>query len=187
MQTSHRVTRADVAREAGVSTAVVSYVVNGGPRPVAAETATRVREAMASLGYQPDLTARALTRGSSQTLGLILMDALNPFFAELHQELERAATARGFHLIVGESHGDAQVEQDLITELIGRRVDGLLLMSSGNAGATSPCRTPAPPSRSTWTPRGLWPAGTRSDLTPRPGRATPSPTSPSTAPPASAW
>lgn len=186
MQTSHRVTRADVAREAGVSTAVVSYVVNGGPRPVAAETATRVREAMASLGYQPDLTARALTRGSSQTLGLILMDALNPFFAELHQELERAATARGFHLIVGESHGDAQVEQDLITELIGRRVDGLLLMSSGERWRDEPVPHPGAPVTVHLDTAGAL-AGTRSDLTPRPGRATPSPTSPSTAPPASAW
>ncbi|PFG20932.1 LacI family DNA-binding transcriptional regulator [Serinibacter salmoneus] len=144
MQTA-RVTRADVARAAGVSTAVVSYVVNGGPRPVAAETATRVREAMATLGYQPDLTARALKRGSSQTLGLILMDTLNPFFAELHQELQRAAAAHGFHLVVGESHGDAQVEQELITELIGRRVDGLLLMSSGERWRSEPVPHPGAP------------------------------------------
>ena len=54
------VTRADVARLAGVSSAVVSYVVNDGPRPVAAATADRVREAMELLGYRPNASARAL-------------------------------------------------------------------------------------------------------------------------------
>lgn len=128
---SHRnVTRADVARLAGVSTAVVSYVVNNGPRRVAPHTAAKVRDAMRTLRYQPNLNARALKRGSSQTLGLVMIDSLNPFFAELSSAVERSAAARGHRLLVADSHGDPEVEQQLVQELLGRRVDGLLLVSS---------------------------------------------------------
>ena len=66
-----RVTRADVARYAGVSGAVVSYVVNGGPRPVAPATRERVLHAVRALGYRPNATARALSRGSTGLLGLV--------------------------------------------------------------------------------------------------------------------
>lgn len=59
-------TRADVARAAGVSTAVVSYVVNEGPRRVAPHTAARVRAAIAALAYSPNVAARSLRKGSSE-------------------------------------------------------------------------------------------------------------------------
>ena len=71
----HLPTRADVARYAGVSDALVSYVMNGGPRPVAPETAERVRAAIDVLGYRPNLSARALKRGSNQLLGIMLAPA----------------------------------------------------------------------------------------------------------------
>jgi LacI family transcriptional regulator, galactose operon repressor len=63
------VTRADVARYAQVSSAVVSYVVNEGPKKVAPATAARVREAIKLLGYRPNMSARALKRGTIQMLG----------------------------------------------------------------------------------------------------------------------
>ena len=69
-----RATRADVARLAGVSTAVVSYVFNNGPRPVAADTAQQVREAAEKLHYRPNSVARALSTGSSKTLGIVVPD-----------------------------------------------------------------------------------------------------------------
>lgn len=82
-QTSTRAaTRADVARHAGVSTAVVSYVVNDGPRAVAPETAIRVRSAIEALHYRPNANARALRKGTTEMLGLVLPDIANPFFAE---------------------------------------------------------------------------------------------------------
>lgn len=127
----HRsVTRADVARYAGVSTAVVSYVVNNGPRPVAPETAARVREAVRVLRYRPNLNARALKQGNSHTLGLVMIDSLNPFFAELGKAIEGAAAAHGQRMLVADSHDDPELEKQLVTELLGRRVDGLLLVSS---------------------------------------------------------
>lgn len=75
-------TRADVARLAGVSTAVVSYVVNGGPRTVAPSTRLRVLNAIKQLNYRPNPSARALKRGSTHMLGLLVTEVLNPFFAE---------------------------------------------------------------------------------------------------------
>jgi LacI family transcriptional regulator len=75
-------TRADVARYAGVSTAGVSDVVNDGPRRVAPETAARVRTAIEILNYRPNVNARALKRGSTEMLGLVLPNITNPFFAE---------------------------------------------------------------------------------------------------------
>lgn len=77
-----KVTLADVARYTGVSTAVVSYVINDGPRPVAAETALRVREAIDVLGYRPNTSARALMTGSTGIVGLIHPGTSNPFFGE---------------------------------------------------------------------------------------------------------
>ncbi|MGI3785204.1 MAG: LacI family DNA-binding transcriptional regulator, partial [Janthinobacterium lividum] len=76
-----RATAAEVARLAGVSPAVVSYVLNGGPRPVAPATAERVREAVRQLDYRPNRAARALRVGSTGMVGLILPSVTNPFFA----------------------------------------------------------------------------------------------------------
>jgi len=130
------VTRADVARLAGVSTAVVSYVVNGGPRPVASHTANRVRDAIDLLGYRPNLTARALKLGTTGVLGLVVPDASNPFYAELGMEIERAASARGVALLVASSNSDLELESRLIGDLAGRQLDGLLV--SGTAGPPVP-------------------------------------------------
>lgn len=124
-----RVTRADVARYAGVSSAVVSYVVNDGPRPVAAATAARVREAIRVLGYRPNASAQALRTGSSKLLGLIVPELTNTFWAELAVEAGAAARARGFDLIVGSSEGDVAVEQQHLRSLSARQVDGIMLVS----------------------------------------------------------
>ena len=136
------VTRADVARLAGVSTAVVSYVVNDGPRPVAVETAARVREAIDLLGYRPNATARALKLGTTGVLGLIVPDSSNPFYAELALEVERAATRRGRALLVASSNADLDLEARLVLDLTGRQVDGLLV-----SGAAGPPRVVVPPAR----------------------------------------
>jgi LacI family transcriptional regulator len=124
------VTRADVAKLAGVSTAVVSYVVNDGPRPVADHTALRVRDAMEKLGYIPNASARALRRGKTETLGLLIADSLNPFFVQYAFELVTAAAARGMRILIGESREDMAQERIMLEELVARQVDGLLLASS---------------------------------------------------------
>lgn len=120
-------TRADVARWAGVSTAVVSYVVNDGPRHVAPGTAAKVRAAVEALNYSPNLAARSLRTGSSEMLGLVVPDLTNPFFAELAHAVEAAAAERGFLLTLGSSGAREDVERELVADLSGRNVDGLLI------------------------------------------------------------
>jgi LacI family transcriptional regulator len=124
---SRAATRADVARRAGVSTAVVSYVVNNGPRRVSPATADRVRAAVEALRYSPNLAARSLRTGSSQMLGLVVPDITNPFFAALADAVEAAAAERGFLVTLGSSGAREDVERDLVAELTSRNVDGLLV------------------------------------------------------------
>ncbi|MBK7820532.1 MAG: LacI family DNA-binding transcriptional regulator [Tessaracoccus sp.] len=94
-----RSTRLDVARLAGVSPAVVSYVINGGPRPVAATTRARVEQAVAELGYRPNKAASALARGRSQQVGLVVVDNTSPFYAELTAAIDNELFRRGMTLI----------------------------------------------------------------------------------------
>lgn len=124
------VTLDDVARHAGVSSAVVSYVVNSGPRPVAAATRDRVEESIRVLGYRPNAAARALKRGSSNTIGLSIPNNTNPYFAELSHLVEMAAEARGYETFLVNSADSEQREQRHLQKLLGRRIDGLLLASA---------------------------------------------------------
>jgi LacI family transcriptional regulator len=121
------VTRADVARYAGVSTAVVSYVINDGPKPVAPQTAARVRAAIERLNYRPNSNARALRTGTTEMLGLVVSDSTNPYFVELAAAIESAAARRGHALMMGNSHADPATERQLINDLARRQVDGLMV------------------------------------------------------------
>lgn len=123
------VTRKDVARYAGVSTAVVSYVVNGGPRNVSPATEARVRDAIAVLDYRPNAAARALKLGSSRLLGLILPDNSNPFFTELAHAVEQEAEALGYAVLLTNSDGSRAREQAHVRNLAARQVDGVFLAS----------------------------------------------------------
>jgi LacI family transcriptional regulator len=124
------ITRNDVADRAGVSAAVVSYVLNDGPRPVSAAARARVLAAVKELGYRPDGLARSLKVGRTKTLGLVLPDASNPFFAELARAIEDAAYARGFAVMVCNSADNLERERTYIASLAERRIDGLILISA---------------------------------------------------------
>src|SRR5690349_16315025 len=122
-------TRNDVARRAGVSVAVVSYVVNNGPRPVAPETRQRVLEAIEELGYRPDTVARQLRTGRSNVVGVVLPDLSLPHFGELTHVLSELAAERSQQLIIASTDWDATAERQQLEFLAGRRVDGVVLMS----------------------------------------------------------
>jgi LacI family transcriptional regulator len=123
------VTRDDVARLAGVSTAVVSYVVNEGPKKVAPDTAARVREAIRILGYRPNAAARALRLGASEMLGFVMPDASNPFFVQFAHAVEDAAGSRGHAVLLANSDEDAAKERANIRNLASRKVDGVVIAS----------------------------------------------------------
>lgn len=120
----------DVAARAGTSTAVVSYVLNDGPRPVAPATRARVLSAVAELGYRRNNLARALRANRSGTIGLVVPDLAKPFFAELVRAVEDAAFARGFRLLVGSADFDADREGAQLQALLDARVDAVLLTPS---------------------------------------------------------
>jgi LacI family transcriptional regulator len=123
-------TRADVAKLAGVSEAVVSYVMNDGPRPVSEGARERVKAAVAELGYRPNQVARALRGVRSSSLGLLLPDAGNPFFWELAQHIESECLAHGYVLFVGTTGNDPERERRYLSEFADRQVDGLVLIST---------------------------------------------------------
>jgi Transcriptional regulators len=127
------VTRADVARRAGTSTAVVSYVINDGPRPVAASTRERVLKAIAELGYRPNRVAQALRGQRSRVIGLIVPDISNPFYAELARVIENRADLLGYTLVLGNSEQDAQRELRYVRTFLDRQADGLILISGSSS------------------------------------------------------
>lgn len=129
---SPRVTRDEVARIAGTSAAVVSYVVNNGPRPVAAHTRERVLAAIEQSGYRPNWVARALAAGSTLTYGLVVPDISNPFFAAMAHALEDEIFAAGRVLLLGNSADSKEREQEIVWNFLQRRVDGLLYIGTDN-------------------------------------------------------
>lgn len=126
------VVRADVARLAGTSPSVVSYVLNGS-RPVAPGTRARVLAAIEELGYRPNAVARSLRTSRTHTLGLIVPDAANHFFAELSGAIEEAAFTAGYTVLVGNAVNDRSRELAYLRTFIDRQVDGLILCPAGDA------------------------------------------------------
>lgn len=118
----------DVAAQAGTSTAVVSYVLNNGPRPVAAATRTRVESAIAMLGYRPDPLARALRARRTDTIALLVPDLANAFFAEIARAVEDAAFTNGQRLLVASTRFTADREQAQLQAMLDARVDGVILV-----------------------------------------------------------
>lgn len=129
--TPKRVTRDDVAKRAKTSTAVVSYVVNGGPRSVAQHTRDRVNAAIKELGYRPNGLARALRANRTLVLGLLVPDATNPFFAQFAKAVEDVAFSQGFTLLFGNASDDPVREAFYLKSFSEQQIDGLLLMSVG--------------------------------------------------------
>ncbi|AYY15438.1 LacI family transcriptional regulator [Actinobacteria bacterium YIM 96077] len=127
------ITMVDVARRAGTSTAVVSYVFNDGPRPVAAHTRQRVLAAADELGYRPNRMAAALRSGSSGLIGLVLPDTVNPYFATLGRHLETALDTAGKLTVLANAGYDAQRQAAVLDRLLASQVDGLIIVSADGA------------------------------------------------------
>lgn len=116
----------DVARAAGVSTATVSRVLNEHPS-VTPESRERVHDAVARLGYHPNSAARTLRSADVTTLGLVIGDVLNPFFAELARAVEDEARAHGYYVIIGNADESPDRQDEYLDILLDRRVAGLLM------------------------------------------------------------
>ena len=119
-------TISDVARRAGVSEATVSRVINGN-YPVAAATRDRVMAAVHDLGYVTNALARALTTSTTGTVGVILHDVADPYFAEIVHGINEVAEATGRLVVLGSSRRDPGREIAYIEMLRGQRVDAVIL------------------------------------------------------------
>ncbi len=117
----------DVARKALVTPGTVSNVITG-KRPVSVGTRARVLAAMEELDYRPNLLARGLVQQRTQTIALLIPNITNPFYPEVAEEVERMVKAQGYHLFLVCHTLDAAVERDHLDALIGRMVDGLLIV-----------------------------------------------------------
>lgn len=120
----------DVAKEAQVSIATVSRVINKSPK--ASQTSIKaVTLAMKKLGYRPNAAARALVNQSSQAMGVLVGDVSDPFFGAMVKAIDTVATAQGKHLLIGNGFHAAQKEREAIELLIHHRCEALVIHSKG--------------------------------------------------------
>jgi LacI family transcriptional regulator len=120
------ITLRDVGKRAGVSAMTVSRVINR-REGVDAETQRKVEEAIEALDYVPNRIARGLISKKTGTLGLIVPDVVNPFFALVVRGAELVARRAGYRILLCNSEGALQLEREYIEDLIAHRVEGLLL------------------------------------------------------------
>lgn len=121
------VTIYDVAREANVSMATVSRVVNGNPN-VKPSTRKKVLDAIEKLGYRPNAVARGLASKKTTTVGVIIPDISSVFFAELARGIEDIATMYKYNIILSNSDQNKNKEIHLINTMLGKQVDGIVFM-----------------------------------------------------------
>ena len=121
----NKITLREVAKEAGVSVATVSYVLND-TGSVGDVVKRRVRNAVKKLGYRPNQSAQAMKTGRTRTIGLILPDLTNPFFPELAQSIERTARENGYSVLLFDAHNSEEAEKEGIEHLFRQQVDGFI-------------------------------------------------------------
>ncbi len=122
------VTIYDVAREANVSMATVSRVVNGNPN-VKPSTRKKVLEVIERLEYRPNAVARGLASKKTTTVGVIIPDISNIFYAELARGIEDVATMYRYNIILSNSDLNEEKELTLLDNMYGKQVDGIVMMT----------------------------------------------------------
>ncbi|HWP20542.1 MAG TPA: substrate-binding domain-containing protein [Burkholderiaceae bacterium] len=117
----------EVAREAGVSAATVSRILNGSSR-VSAEKRQAVERAIKALNFKPNLLAQSLKRGRSMTVGVLTQDIGSPFFAEALLGIEAALEHTDYEPLIASGHWNPGEEADRIRRLVARQVDGVIVL-----------------------------------------------------------
>eukprot|EP01034_Spumella_vulgaris_P043686 gene43686-54277_t len=121
----------DVARHADVSVTTVSHVVNG-TRHVSTESRERVETAIRALGYVPSAIARSLKSNNTRTLGMLIPNSSNPYFAEIVHAVEDRCFGAGYNLILCNTNDEAHRQGTYLQVLAERRIDGLIVVSTGH-------------------------------------------------------
>jgi LacI family transcriptional regulator len=123
----------DIAREAGVSTATVSHVINI-TRFVGEERRQRVLKAIRDLRYRPNAIARSLVKQRTHTIGVLISDILNPFYTAIVRGIEDVTSRSGYNVILCNTDEDPEKERLYIRVLMEKRIDGLILSSAFQEG-----------------------------------------------------
>ncbi|NJC23708.1 LacI family transcriptional regulator [Arthrobacter pigmenti] len=121
----------NVADKAGVSVATASRVLSGHPS-TSEEARTAVSEAATKLGFRPNAQARSLRKTSTQTIGLVLPDVRNPFFADLAHAVEQRARDFKYLTLFGNANEDAEQQDRYFDVMLTQRVDGLIAAPQGD-------------------------------------------------------
>lgn len=122
-----KITIADIARQAGVSKATVSRVLNNRPEGVGAQTREKIQLILRETGFHPSAVARGLATGKSRSVGLIIPDIANPFYPLLVQGAEAVINQAGYSLFLCNSGHSVSKEKDYIRVLLEKGVDGIIL------------------------------------------------------------
>ena len=129
-----RVSLKDIANKLGVSTALVSYVLNNQKEGrIGKEIAQKIRDTAASLNYRPNQIAKSLKTNKTYTIGLVVADISNPFSSGLTRFIEDEADRQGYTVIYGSSDENPQKAWKLIDTFLNRQVDGLILLSPADS------------------------------------------------------
>ncbi len=125
-----RVSLKDIAAELGISITLVSYVMNDKEKEgrVGAQMAKKIRETAKRLNYQPHYIARSLRNNKTQTIGLVVADISNPFFANLARIVEDEASRFGYTVIIGSSDEDPKKMERVLNIFKSRQVDGFVIV-----------------------------------------------------------
>src|SRR5690554_1774744 len=128
----------DLARELGVSTTTVSFVLNGKAKEkrLSAALTKRVLDYAEKVGYRPNELAKSLRTGKTKIIGLVIEDISNPFFANIARYIEAKAYSRGYRIIYCSTENDAQRTAEFIQLFRDRYVDGYLITPPVNIADT---------------------------------------------------
>lgn len=133
LRSTGRVGIRDVARDAGVSVATVSRTLANDGYPVSEETRKKVLESVARLGFVPNDLARSLSQDRSNTIGIIVPNVVNLYYAQVVMGVEEVAAQNGFSTIFCNTNGDSKKLELHVRVLLQKRVDGIILCGSAPA------------------------------------------------------
>lgn len=122
----------DIAKKVGVSKATVSFVLNdkGDEFNISKEKQRIIRETAKEMSYVPNFFAKSLRQGETKTVGVVVSDISNPFYAELSKSIQQELYKKGYNVFLVNTNEDKELEMTLMRELIQRSIDGMIISPS---------------------------------------------------------